>query len=1206
MQVINTVRTAACLIVSATLASCGGSPSDVGDRPGVAPTAIVTVIGHPYRVGTSGPTTTTVRAQSEVTLSAKDSAVGNSPILDFSFEQTDEHPRVALLSRSRNSVSFAAPAVTSDTTMTFKLKVTDANGASDEGEVNVLVKPILDPNRFLTYGPAPGTYTVVVVPAQTIPADNGAPIDAAAGEFTITVRRLLTYRDRVGTLRENVPLDVAPNAAPIQVQGKWLARTGASASCLNAPQNPRYILEIPSLDQEDLNVLVQTGDRNQQLEFADIDEASLQLQITIEQQTGSFAPRLCILNPDDASTAPLTEGLASTTIPISALRGSPSDALDTLASARAYYRTLGEETTKATFFEWLDANGFERTAPNFGADAHAVYTNNFDLGFGRDMYMKIGACDTPLLALGACDVASVVVNYPSLEAAAKKLSPIIAVAMEYKATPSSNGRRIVKFYAYAPDARSASGDYKRIHSVNLDGRGEKYLPEACTVCHGGTPGGLAAAGEYANGGDVNAAFLPWDLDTLLFSDTDPSFTSDPLDAQLRTALTRVEQESELRKLNAAAYLTYGDADRFALTRELIEGWYTPAALPIAQLDQVLSGAHFGAYVPEGWTANGVDGVAAGSDDNPADSAAIYTQVFGPFCRSCHTAQAPNPAVGDVRQSALCDADRPMTEATPGAGRQRPMGCYWQMASEPRLARRVSEGIMPLSRLTMDRFWIQADGAQRPAGETFAEHLEAVLGANGHINTPGTQAASLELQFNNPNGEVEEESSLDMGHYVQLAVRNAAFVRSYEWRVLQCADAADLSTCTTPIATSNASEAIASARIESPGAYQAELRVNGDDAAIATQLFTVANKTPQLAPASASTTFSLGASAPVSPLIEVLGNGTAAEHSVSVSVASAELEVEPATCIAPSSCDATTAIVLSSTSLVPLTSSFTLAVRDADDSTAVQATYPVSVTSTIAAGDRTICTRANLSGANLTSSLADCVAGVGFSASIDMLALNSASFGARSDLGVEFPSGTQMVLRNFNDNAGVLDVSSSGTPARERLVSYTPALRLSTHSRTGGTGLTSGGQPIFDTVPYRLVRFDEDGNVVEQSNTATLRIQINARTSFASDVMPVFSGQGCSSGGCHDGSAMNRPNYDQSAAQVFGIFRNADGSYRNMINTVAGQPRAYVIPAESTATVNSSGLLCWPMGTCGGHGGGMFTAGQLQAIRQWIEDGANGF
>jgi hypothetical protein len=1212
MRVATPVRTITWFPFWLLITSCSGSPGDVGDQAGLAPTAIITAIGHPYQTDADGSATTmTVRSQSEVTLSAKDSVNGSAPILDFSFAQTDSNERIATLTRVNNSVSFAAPAVTTETSYTFRLTVTDANREIDEAQVDIAVKPVPDPNRFLVYTRAPVTYTIVAVPAVSVPADRAADADDTLGEFTITVQRLLTYRDRSGTVHADVPLDVEPNPSAIQIQGAWLARTGASASCVAAPENPRFVLEIPSLDQDDLNVLVQSGDRSRQLELADIDEASLNLNISIAPRSGAITPGLCVLSSADPNQPLVAPTRESTRVSVQQLRGAPTDALDTLASATAYYRAIGDENAKTTFFEWLSANGFDRNAANLGADAHAVYTNNYDLGFGRDMYAKVGACDSPQLSIGGCDVSSVVINYPSLEGASKKLAPIVAVAMEYKATPTSGGRRIVKFYAYAPDARSAVGDYRRVHSVNLDGRGEKYIPEACTVCHGGTPGGLDSNGEYVNGGDVNGAFLPWDLDTLLFSDTDRSFSA--TDEALRAQLTRAAQEGELRKLNASAYLTYGDANRFALARELVSGWYRPGPLPVAQLDQVLSGSHFGAFVPPGWQASGLDGVATGSvpgsgnDDNPADAALIYVRVFAPYCRSCHTVQLPNSKVGDVRQAAFCDADRPMSERTVGAGRQRPIGCYWQMTSDPELAKRLSEGTMPFARLTMDRYWVPLTANETPAGELLATHLESTLGARGRVTTPGTPVATINLQFTNRDRTIEDETSTDIGHYVQLSAPTATFVWKYDWRVLSCSEPGNAASCTTSIATANANAAIASSRIEHAGQHRVELRVNERPDPVATQTFVVAEKIPRLAPTTTNKDFSIGASTPIDDLVSALGNGSAADHSVSVTVGSSELSVQPASCVAPSSCDANTVIVLSSSSLTPLASSFTLAVRDANDTAAVQATYPITITSALTIGDRTICARANSSGANLTSNLADCAAGTGFASSIDVLTLSSAAFGARTDLGVEFPNGTQTSLRNLGGHSGVLTATSSGSPARTRLVSYTPPLRLSTHTPTGENGLTNGGEPVFDTVPYRLVRFDADGAVVERSNTATLRIQINARTSFAADVMPLFSMQGCSSGGCHDGSSANRPNYAQSAAVVYAIFRAADGSYRNMINTVNGQPRAYVIPSEDPASLSNSGLLCWPMRDCstGFHGNSDFMP-DLQAIRLWIEDGANGF
>jgi mono/diheme cytochrome c family protein len=1177
---------------------------------------VVTVIGHPSQKS-GDVTTTTVRSQSQVTLSAKDTVNGSSPAVDFQFTQTDSHPKIATLSRARNSVSFQVPTVTSETTYTYRLTVTDANGLTSTSEVNLVVKPVLDPNRFLTYTPAPGTYTVVIMPATSVAPDSAAAPDAVLGSFKLTVRRLLTYRDRQGELHTDVPLDVAPNATPIEIDGAWLARSGATASCANAPANPRFTFDIPSLNEDDINVLVENSDRMQELEFADVNEAVLRLQISVEQVTGTstVAPQLCIVDPDDATGSLVAAGSNTATVSIEQLQGKPSDALDTPTSAAAYYRALGEENIKTTFFAWLDANGFKRAATNFGADAHAVYTNNFDLGFGRDMYMKVGPCDTPALNVGTCDVAAVVLNYPTLEAAAKKLGALNAVAMEYKATPASAGRRIVKFYAYAPDARDASGDFKRIHSVNLDGRGEKYLPEACTVCHGGTPGGLDTSGNYANGGDLNTGFLLWDLDTLLFSDTDQSFSSKDSDAALKDGLTRPKQEAELRKLNAGAYLTFADANRFALARELVNGWYKAEALPAASLDRVLSGTHDGAFVPQGWMPNGLDGVAAGgtpgvgNDDNPADAPQIYSQVYASHCRTCHVMQVPNPAAGDIRQAALCDADRPMGELPQGLGRQRPFACYWQFAGDSQLVKRLSEGTMPLSRLTMDRFWVQAPGATNSPAATLSAHLESVLGSKGHIVTPGTASVGIDAKFSNLTGAAEDEPSLDIGHFVRLDAQAPVFVKSYSWTLKRCTAIDTPSSCTIAVPVANASAASAAARLDATGQYLAELRVNSDTNAIAAKTFVVTERSPTLAASSSAKNFSIGASAPLSDLLVGLGNGTATDHRISISTASNQLTVTPSACAAPSSCDATTSIVLSSSSLVPLNSTVTFAVRDLNDAAPVQSTYPVSIASTITAGDRTICTRSNSSGANLSSNLSNCAAGTGLSSSIDLVTLNSAAFAARTDMGIQFPSGTQMQLTNFDGHRGTLGTGTVGSPARTRLVSYTPPLRFATHTKTGGTGLTISGQPVYDTVQYRLVRYDAGGNVIEQSNTATLRIQIDAQTSFAADVMPIFSvtdGLGCAGGGCHDGSMNNRPNYNQSAANVYAIFRGSDGSYHTLINKAG---RAYVIPSENAATLSTSGLLCWPTEACtapGFHTGGQFLDSDVQAIRKWIEDGANGF
>ena len=129
------------------------------------------------------------------------------------------------------------------------------------------------------------------------------------------------------------------------------------------------------------------------------------------------------------------------------------------------------------------------------------------------------------------DMAAVVLNYASLEAAASKLNPINAVAMEYSAATdgSSGTQRFPKFYIFAPNDRD--GTFARVLSANFDHRGEKYLPGACIVCHGGTiptvkvakfsHPAMSTATQYPTVadptkpasrlglGDVDAGFMPW-------------------------------------------------------------------------------------------------------------------------------------------------------------------------------------------------------------------------------------------------------------------------------------------------------------------------------------------------------------------------------------------------------------------------------------------------------------------------------------------------------------------------------------------------------------------------------------------------------------------------------------------------------------------------------------------------------------------------
>jgi mono/diheme cytochrome c family protein len=715
------------------LVGCGGS--NVGDQKEPQPEAVAVVIGQSFTTTASG-VQTKVRSGTEVMLSGKESRKGDDdagvPIISFRWEQTNASTPVQLVERSSHTVSFSAPQVLTPTTLTFRLTVADAKEQTDTTDVSVQVEPIRDPDRFLAYMEASDEFEVVAT--TTVPIAAGAPASSATDviPFTITMTKLVSFTDRDRVARENVPV-----GEPVIFRGQWEGRAGSSDRC-DGIQNPRVRLQIPRLDLDDriAGSSVLLSDR---IEASDVDSATVSARIEISTSVAMPAgatPAMCVnALPATGTSTPVGSSVERTIESLTGTGGRHDDR----ATAQAYYDTIDPAAgalKKDTLRKWLTANGFNPTADGYAADAHAVYVNNYDLGFGRDMYMKQGACDTGTASLplsqraGHCDMAFVVVNYASLENAARRISPILAVAMEYSAA-SPGGERFTKFYTFAPDRRD--GEFKRVLSANLDGRGEKYMPQACVTCHGGVPGGLDGSGAYSNSGNVHAAFLSWDLNALLFSDTDPSFTTKTRYSSLRNAYTRASQEPPLKALNVGAYLTLKDPQalpgRFALARELVEGWYGGRDLPGASFN--------GAFVPAGWQVAGLDGAAGTNDDNPSAAPTLYHDVFGPHCRACHVYQIPN---ADPRVAALCNNDASDdASVSVSASDQLPIACYRQFVAAPLLSEVLNDARMPLARLTLDRLWTPPASGNSP-GRQLAAHL-ADLGVE--VAPPGSQAPCID-------------------------------------------------------------------------------------------------------------------------------------------------------------------------------------------------------------------------------------------------------------------------------------------------------------------------------------------------------------------------------------------------------------------------------------------------------------------------------
>jgi len=381
------------------------------------------------------------------------------------------------------------------------------------------------------------------------------------------------------------------------------------------------------------------------------------------------------------------------------------------ASAEAYYRAVDPNNERLTLNDWLDKTGF---AAN-GADAHASYQNDADLGFARDMYMRKNVDGT---------VAGYVRNFPSLEYLQLDEKLIATVAMEYGPS-TGHPENYTKFFVFGPDG-------ERLLAADLDGRGAKFVPGVCNVCHGGTPKPTTISEDgvvtYPDQGDTGAQFLPWDVDTFKFSD--------------RPGYTLEDQEEDFYDLNQVARAAW-PADPSTVTGmkwtasaavELLEGWYAGG-------DKTFDGS----FVPVGWTGS-------------AEQRELYLEVVGPNCRACHVTR------GYQQQNAI------------------DFSTYEKFMAYAPLIRELvyDQGVMPLASRTFGHFW--SGGADSPAAKlarVLPPRYNLML-STGEPVTPGRPIARTGM-LTDGTAQVADVQLTDDG--TLLDGRNSLFAPEQDWRVV---------------------------------------------------------------------------------------------------------------------------------------------------------------------------------------------------------------------------------------------------------------------------------------------------------------------------------------------------------------------------------------------------------------------------------------
>ena len=422
-------------------------------------------------------------------------------------------------------------------------------------------------------------------------------------------------------------------------------------------------------------------------------------------------------------------------------------------NATAYYKVIDPNNDRDTFDKWKQTNGM--TNPQGDPTIHhATYFNAGDLGFGRDMYVRVAKNQEGKVRFAA----SYVQNYVSVNDAVNGKNLLATVAMEY-GPPANNpsGPRFTKFYVFDKNGQ-------RLKKIDLDGRGEKFVPGLCNTCHGGKPklGGFhGSLAQYENKGDTGGKWIPWDLDTYEY---DPS-------------RTRAQQEDQFKKLNADLLDIFNDNPRGVSVGSgaaiVIRGWYGGGGLPNATFN--------GNFVPPGWITT--------SDGNKSD---LYLKVVGPTCRACHLQRGTYHNSGHVVfQGGLLQQSLEFNSYDDFKGYKKQI--------EPLV---YDMGVMPVAKRTYENFW-RSDAPTILDNELFGGQVyqnpanlnPSFLVSNtfGILRRPGRPIpnmagipATFGLKDNAPlgnfcfQGPIFSVADTAEGKRVRLNGRSSLFAESFTW------------------------------------------------------------------------------------------------------------------------------------------------------------------------------------------------------------------------------------------------------------------------------------------------------------------------------------------------------------------------------------------------------------------------------------------
>ena len=187
-----------------------------------------------------------VNEGSTVTLNGTQSTDPNGIILSYSWRQIPTNHFITLSGADTPVWSFIAPRISTDTTLTFELMVTDNNGLTNSSTVNILIKHI----PYITNQSTEGTTSIVnnppiagIVPKQTSSTTN----QSTEGTAPTSTNQILnsnvtnvdeplianTGPDKIVQKGDSVTLDGSNSTGPI-TSYSWKQINGKSVKLVDA------------------------------------------------------------------------------------------------------------------------------------------------------------------------------------------------------------------------------------------------------------------------------------------------------------------------------------------------------------------------------------------------------------------------------------------------------------------------------------------------------------------------------------------------------------------------------------------------------------------------------------------------------------------------------------------------------------------------------------------------------------------------------------------------------------------------------------------------------------------------------------------------------------------------------------------------------------------------------------------------------------